>query len=59
MLLPLAALGGCCSSYATVPKLPQPAADLMEPAPTGSEYLESVLADLSRWEGTLQDSLTK
>ncbi|ANN78898.1 hypothetical protein BAU07_18820 [Bordetella flabilis] len=55
-----------CSSYTTVPKIPTPAADLMAPVPTGSEYLGSVLpelnasqADLDRWGQTLQDSLTR
>jgi lysozyme len=59
ILLPLLVLTGCCGNIATAPKLPEPAADLMAPVPTGSEYLESVSADLSKWEKTLQDSLTK
>ncbi len=73
LLVASLALTGCCNSIATVPRLPDPAADLMRPAPTGSEYLESVSvelkasrdelqqtqADLAKWQSTLQGGLTK
>lgn len=65
LLLASLVLTGCCSSIVTVPRLPEPAADLMQSVPTGSEYLESVSAelkasqaDLRRWETTLRDGLT-
>lgn len=68
LLLTSALLGltGCSSSIATVPRLPEPAADLLRPAPTGSEYLGSVSDelkasrdDLTRWEKMLRDGLIK
>ncbi len=61
-LLPLsvAALTGCCaSSPSGTPKLPAPAADLMQPAPTGLELLDRVSDDMSSWETRLLDGLTK
>ena len=61
-LLPLsvAALTGCCASLPSgAPKLPAPAADLMQPAPTGSELLDRVSGDMSSWERMLLDGLTK
>ncbi|CAB3931666.1 hypothetical protein LMG6000_02268 [Achromobacter insolitus] len=61
-LLPLsaAALTGCCGSLPSgAPKLPAPAADLMQPAPTGSELLDRVSDDMSSWEKMLLDGLTR
>ncbi len=61
-LLPLsvAALTGCCASLPSgAPKLPTPAADLMQPAPTGSELLDRVSGDMSNWEKMLLDGLTR
>ncbi len=61
-LLPfsVAGLTGCCASLPSgAPKLPQPAADLMRPAPTGSELLGRVSNDMSSWERMLRDGLTK
>ncbi|SAI72257.1 Uncharacterised protein [Bordetella trematum] len=63
----LLALTGCAANLPSgTPRLPAPAADLMQPAPTGSAYLESVSAelkalddDLARWEKTLQAGPTK
>ncbi|CAB3699514.1 Uncharacterised protein [Achromobacter denitrificans] len=61
-LLPLsvAALTGCSASLPSgAPKLPAPARDLMQPAPTGSELLDRVSDDMSRWEKMLHDGLTR
>ena len=61
-LLPLsvAALMGCSASLPRgAPRLPAPAADLMQPAPTGSELLDRVSADMSSWEKMLLDGLTR
>lgn len=60
-LLPLsvAALTGCCASLPSgAPTLPALAADLMQPAPTGSGLLDRVSGDMSNWEKTLLDGLT-
>lgn len=58
--LSVAVLTGCCSNLpAGVPKLPEPAADLMQPAPTGSELLGRVSGSMSAWEKMLQDGLTR
>lgn len=60
-LLPLSVLVlmGCSTNYAVAPRLPTPAADLMTPEPTRSEYLEAVPRNMSAWEAMLQDSPTK
>jgi len=53
-------LMGCSGSLPSgAPKLPAPAADLMLPAPTGSELLGRVSDDMSSWEKMLLDGLTK
>lgn len=59
IILPLCVLvlTGCCKNYAT-PEIPMPAADLMTPEPTGSEYLHRVMQNTQSWEATLQDWLT-
>jgi len=58
-LLSALALTGCSSSYAVAPRLPMPAADLMTPEPTGSEYLQAVSRNMSDWAETLQGLPTK
>ncbi len=61
-LLPLnvAVLTGCSASFPSgTPKVPEPSADLMQPAPTGSELLGRVSENMSRWEGMLRDGLIK
>lgn len=60
LLLSVTALTGCCASLPSgAPKLPEPAADLMLPAPTGSELLDRVSGDMNSWEKMLLDGLTK
>ncbi|CAB3728715.1 hypothetical protein LMG1873_04607 [Achromobacter piechaudii] len=60
LLLSVAGLTGCCASLPSgAPKLPQPAADLMLPAPTGSELLGRVSGDMSSWEKMLLDGPTR
>ncbi len=60
LLLSVAGLMGCSGSLPSgAPKLPAPAADLMLPAPTGSELLGRVSDDMSSWEKMLLDGLTK
>lgn len=66
-LLPSLVLTGCGVRLSKgTPRLPAPPAELMEPVPTGSAYLESVSLelkalddDLARWEEMLRDSLTR
>jgi len=60
-LLPLSVLvlTGCSTSYAVAPRLPAPAADLMAPEPTGSQYLEAVSRNMSDWAEMLQGLRTK
>ncbi len=36
-LLPVLSLTACSAPPAVIPRIPEPAADLMKPAPTGSE----------------------
>ena len=60
LLLSVAGLTGCCASLPSgAPKLPATAADLMQPAPTGSELLGRVSDDMSSWEKMLLDGLTR
>lgn len=60
LLLSVAVLTGCCGSLPSGgPRLPEPAADLMQPAPTGSELLGRVSANMSSWEKMLLDGLTR
>ena len=60
LLLSVAGLTGCSASLPSgAPKLPAPAADLMQPAPTGSELLDRVSADMGSWEKMLHDGLTR
>lgn len=56
-MLPLCvvALTACCGNIATTPKLPAPAADLMQPVPTGLEYSERVTQNMRAWEKMLGD----
>lgn len=57
MSLCVVVLTGCCKNY-VVPEIPMPAADLMTPEPTGSDYLGRVMQNTQSWEGILQDWLT-
>lgn len=60
LLLSVAGLTACSGSLPSgAPKLPAPAADLMQPAPTGSELLDRVSGDMRSWEKTLLDGLTR
>ena len=59
MLLPFVlALTGCCGNIATTPRLPAPAADLMQPVPTGSELSARVTRNMGNWEQMLQGGQT-
>lgn len=53
-LLSVRVLTGCSTNYAVAPRLPTPAADLMTPESTGSEYLEVVLVFLWQSPGELK-----
>ncbi len=44
-LLPALSLTACSAPPAVIPRIPEPAADLMKPAPTGSE----VATDAAEW----------
>ncbi len=44
-LLPVLSLTACSAPPAVIPRIPEPAADLMKPAPTGSE----VASDAAGW----------
>ncbi len=60
LLLSVAALTGCSASLPSgAPRLPAPAADLMQPAPTGSEYSDSVLQNMKAWAEKLDGWLIK
>jgi len=54
------ALTGCSASKpASVPRLPDPAADLMEPAPTGSAVLQRATQHMETWLQMLQGGPTR
>ncbi len=40
-LLPALSLTACSAPPAVIPRIPEPAADLMKPAPTGSEVTDA------------------
>jgi len=58
-LISVSALTGCSTSYAVAPKLPEPAADLMSPEKTGSEYSASVSRNMNEWAQKLEGWLTR
>ncbi len=50
-LLPVLSLTACSAPPAVIPRIPEPAADLMKPAPTGSEVAEygDLASDAAGW----------
>ncbi len=46
-LLPALSLTACSAPPAVIPRIPEPAADLMKPAPTGSEVCYAEYGDLA------------
>ncbi len=58
-LLPVLTLTGCSAPTAVIPRIPEPAADLMRPAPTGSEVLQRATRTMETWLPMQQDGLTK
>ncbi len=47
-LLPVLSLTACSAPPAVIPRIPEPAADLMKPAPTGSE-VGDLASDAAGW----------
>ncbi len=58
-LLPVLSLTACSAPPAVIPRIPEPAADLMKPAPTGSEVLQRATRNMGTWLPTQQDGLTR
>ncbi len=56
-LLPVLSLTACSAPPAVIPRIPEPAADLMKPAPTGSEVRAT--RNMGTWLPTQQDGLTR
>lgn len=52
-------LTGCSAPMVVTPRIPEPAADLMQPAPTGSEVLQRATGNMQTWQQMLQDGPTK
>lgn len=58
-LLPVLTLTGCSAPPAVIPRIPEPAADLMRPAPTGSEVLQRATRNMETWLPMPQDGPTR
>lgn len=58
-LLPVLSLTGCFAPMAGIPRIPEPAADLMKPAPTGSEVLQRATRNMETWLPTPQNGPTR
>ncbi|PJM89058.1 hypothetical protein CV044_12075 [Achromobacter ruhlandii] len=58
-LLPVLSLTACSAPPAVIPRIPEPAADLMRPAPTGSEVLQRATRNMETWLSTQQGGPTK
>lgn len=58
-LLPVLTLTACSAPPAVIPRIPEPAADLMRPAPTGSEVLQRATQNMETWLPTQQDGPTR
>ncbi|AKP89331.1 hypothetical protein Axylo_1822 [Achromobacter xylosoxidans] len=58
-LLPVLTLTACSAPPAVIPRIPEPAADLMKPAPTGSEVLQRATRNMETWLPTPQDGPTR
>ncbi|WP_368640571.1 hypothetical protein ABRZ04_05160 [Castellaniella ginsengisoli] len=52
-------LTGCSAPMAVTPRIPAPAADLMQPVPTGSEVLQRATGNMQTWQQMLQSGPTK
>lgn len=58
-LMLAANLTACCAPMAVTPRIPPPAADLMIPAPTGSEVSQRATQSTQSWLEMLQDGPIK
>lgn len=58
-LLPVLTLTGCSAPTVVIPRIPEPAADLMRPAPTGSEVLQRATQHMETWLQMLQGGPTR
>lgn len=59
LLLPVAVLMGCSAPMAVTPRIPQPAPELMEPTPTGSEVLQRATQHMETWHKMLLSGQTE
>lgn len=48
-----------CADTVVIPRIPEPAADLMQPVPTGSEVLQRATGNMQTWQQMLQSGQTK
>lgn len=55
----VASLTGCSAPTVVTPRIPEPAADLMQPVPTGSEVSERATANMQTWLQMLQSGPTR
>ncbi|WP_269497862.1 hypothetical protein [Castellaniella sp. S9] len=51
-------LTGCSAPMVVTSRIPEPAADLMQPAPTGSEVLQRATGNMQTWLQMLQSGQT-
>lgn len=48
-----------CADTVVIPRIPAPAADLMQPVPTGSEVLQRATGNMQTWQQMLHDGPTR